>query len=84
MTWKPWHFLIAAISGWMDREQQQVIDYLSEENRIVRGKLRRKRIILNEPEKQQQNHADVRTSRRRGASLAGQAGDRCSTEGNAR
>jgi hypothetical protein len=23
MTWTPFHFLIVAISGWMDREQQQ-------------------------------------------------------------
>jgi hypothetical protein len=28
MTWTPWHFLIVAISGWMNREQQQVIEYL--------------------------------------------------------
>jgi hypothetical protein len=27
MTWKPFHFLIVAISGWMNQEQQQVIDY---------------------------------------------------------
>jgi hypothetical protein len=26
MTWIPWHVLIMAISGWMNREQQ-VIDY---------------------------------------------------------
>jgi hypothetical protein len=36
MTWKPFHFLVVAISGWMDREQQEVIDYLREENRILR------------------------------------------------
>jgi hypothetical protein len=33
MTWTPWHFLVVAIAGWMNREQQQVIDYLREENR---------------------------------------------------
>ena len=52
MTWAPWHFLVVAISGWMNREQQQVIDYLREENRIVRGELGRKRIVRNEPQKQ--------------------------------
>ena len=51
MTWTPFHFLIVAISGWMNREQQQVIDYLREENRILREKLGRKRIILNESQK---------------------------------
>jgi hypothetical protein len=25
MTWTPWHFLIVAISGCMNREQQEVI-----------------------------------------------------------
>jgi hypothetical protein len=24
MTWTPFHFLVVAISGWMNREQQQV------------------------------------------------------------
>jgi hypothetical protein len=26
MTWTPWHFLVVAISGWMNREQQEVIE----------------------------------------------------------
>jgi hypothetical protein len=39
MTWTPFHFLVVAVSGWMNREQQQVIDYLREENRILREKL---------------------------------------------
>jgi hypothetical protein len=39
MTWTPWHLLIVAISGWMNREQQQVIDYLRERNRTICGKL---------------------------------------------
>jgi hypothetical protein len=51
MTWTPFHFLVVAISGWMNREQQQVIDYLREENRILREKLGSKRIILNESQK---------------------------------
>jgi hypothetical protein len=38
MTWKPFHFLIVAIAGWMNR-QQQVIEYLRTENRILREKL---------------------------------------------
>jgi hypothetical protein len=35
----------------MNREQQDVIAYLREENRILREKLGHKRIILNEPQK---------------------------------
>ena len=45
MTWTHLHFLIAAISGWMNREEQQVIDYLREGNRVLREELGRKRII---------------------------------------
>jgi len=29
MTWTPWHFLVMAVSGWMNREQQ-VIGYAKE------------------------------------------------------
>ncbi len=39
MTWKPWHFFTVAIAGWMNRQQQAVIEYLQEENRILREKL---------------------------------------------
>jgi transposase InsO family protein len=40
-----------ALAGWMNREQQNVIAYLREENRILREKLGHKRIILNESQK---------------------------------
>ena len=33
MTWTPWYFIAMAVSGWMNREQHEVIDYLREENR---------------------------------------------------
>jgi len=32
-------FLILAVAGWIHREQQAVIEYLREENRVLRGKL---------------------------------------------
>jgi len=53
MTWTPWHFLVVAISGWMNREQQQVIDYLRTENQVLRENLGREPIILNESRKPQ-------------------------------
>jgi hypothetical protein len=31
MAWTPWHFLVVAIAGWVNR-QQQVIEYLRTEN----------------------------------------------------
>jgi len=46
MTCKPRTFLLVAIACWMNRQQQEVIAYLREENRILREKLGRKRILL--------------------------------------
>jgi putative transposase len=51
MTWKPWTFVAVAVAGWMNRQQQEVIAYLTEENRILREKLGHKRILLNDAQK---------------------------------
>jgi hypothetical protein len=51
MTWKPWTFVAVAVAGWMNRQQQDVIAYLTEENRILREKLGHKRILLNDGQK---------------------------------
>jgi hypothetical protein len=52
MTVKPWTFFAVAIAGWMNRQQQQVIEYLRTENQILREKLGHKRVILNVAQKQ--------------------------------
>ncbi|MCK5712664.1 MAG: hypothetical protein KAI25_08110 [Hyphomicrobiaceae bacterium] len=46
MIWKPWTLFTVAAAGWMGQQQQEVIAYLREENRILREKLGRKRILL--------------------------------------
>ncbi len=46
MKWKPWTLFALALAGWMSRQQQEVIAYLREENKILREKLGRKRILL--------------------------------------
>ena len=51
MTWKPWTFFVVAVAGWMNRQQQEVIQYLRVENQILREKLGHKRIILNDSQK---------------------------------
>ena len=51
MTWKPLHFFAVALAGWMNRQQQDVIEYLREENRVLLEKLGHKRLILNESQK---------------------------------
>ena len=51
MTVKPWTFFTVAIAGWMNRQQQQVIEYLRTENQVLREKLGTKRVLLNESQK---------------------------------
>jgi len=41
-----WMFLLATLAGWLNRRQLEVIEYLQEENRILREKLGHKRILL--------------------------------------
>ena len=48
---QPWEFLLITLSGWMNRHQQRVIDYLIEENRILKGKYRGKRIRFTDDER---------------------------------
>ena len=42
---------MVALAGWMNRQQQEVIEYIRTENRILREKLGHKRLILNESQK---------------------------------
>lgn len=46
-----WHLLLVLLAGWMNRQQQEVIEYLKEENRVLREKLGGKRILLNDAQK---------------------------------
>ncbi len=52
MIWKPWTLFTVAVAGWMSRQQQEVIAYLREENKILREKLGQKRILLSIEQKQ--------------------------------
>ncbi len=42
----PWQILVAAMVGWITRQQDAVIDYLREENRVLKEQLGRKRLRL--------------------------------------
>ena len=44
-------FLLLVLAGWVNRQQQDVIDYLREENRVLRGGLRGKRLRLSDDER---------------------------------
>ena len=34
-TFHPWQFVLVTVAGWINRHQQDVIDYLIEENRVL-------------------------------------------------
>jgi len=43
---QPWQILITALAGWIRRKQDAVIDYLREENRVLKQQLGRERLRL--------------------------------------
>ena len=40
----PFSFVVTSMAGWMNRHQQQVIEYLREENRVLREQIGNKRM----------------------------------------
>ena len=49
---KPYTMLLMMLAGWINRQQQEALEYLTEENKILRDELPKatgkKRIILRE------------------------------------
>jgi hypothetical protein len=50
-TLQPWQILLLILAGWINKHQQDVIDYLFAENRILREKIGPKRILLNDEQR---------------------------------
>jgi hypothetical protein len=48
---QPWHLLLFGLAGWVNRQQQNAIEYLRTENQILREKLGKKRILLNDDQR---------------------------------
>ncbi len=46
-----WQLLLVFLAGWINRQQQDVIAYIQEENRILKGKLKGKRIRFTDNER---------------------------------
>jgi putative transposase len=47
----PWQILLLIMAGWINRNQQHAIEYLIAENRILRKKLGKKRILLDDDQR---------------------------------
>jgi putative transposase len=45
---QPWQLLLLILAGWINSRQHEAIDYLLTENRVLREKLGKKRILLND------------------------------------
>src|SRR6516165_5560807 len=47
----PFSFVVISIAGWMNQRQQQVIEYLVEENRVLREQLGNRRMRFNDDQR---------------------------------
>jgi hypothetical protein len=47
----PLQLLLVAVAGWMNRHQQQTIEYLREENRVLREQLGDRRLRFNDDQR---------------------------------
>jgi len=51
LTMDPFIFLLISLAGYMNQNQRDAIDYLPEENRVLREQLGRKRLRLNDDQR---------------------------------
>ena len=47
----PFRFVLIAVAGWMNQHQVQIIDYLREENRVLREQLSGRRVRFNDEQR---------------------------------
>ena len=50
-TLDPFRFVLMAVAGWMNQEQQHAIQYLREENRVLRAQLGNRRLRLTDDQR---------------------------------
>ena len=48
---QPWQLLLLVLAGWINLCEQEVIEHLRAENRVLREKLGKKRILLNDDQR---------------------------------
>jgi putative transposase len=48
---QPWQLLMLVLAGWVNHQQQDVVEYLLVENRVFRQKLGKGRILLNDEQR---------------------------------
>ena len=50
-TIHPRQLFVATVAGWVNRHQHDIIDYLVDENRVLKGQLRGRRLRLSDEER---------------------------------
>lgn len=50
-TFDPFRFLLISVAGWLGQQQRDAIDYLREENRVLREQLGGKRLRLSDDQR---------------------------------
>ena len=48
---QPWQLLVVCLAGWVNQQQQQIIDFQRTEIDVLKEKLGKKRIILNDDQR---------------------------------
>jgi hypothetical protein len=48
---QPWQLLVLILAGWISRQQQDAIEYLLTGNQVLREKLGKKRVLLNDEQR---------------------------------
>ncbi len=48
---QPWQLFVLILASWINRQQQEVIEYLRTENAVLKEKLGKKRILLNDDQR---------------------------------
>lgn len=48
---QPWQLLLVILAGWVNQQQQEVIEYLRTENQVLKEKLGKKRILLTDDQR---------------------------------
>jgi hypothetical protein len=50
-SFDPFRFVLISVAGWMNQSQLQMIEYLREENRVLREQLGNQRLRLNDEQR---------------------------------
>lgn len=48
---QPWQLMLIILASWVNRQQQEVIEYLRTENAVLKEKLGKKRILLTDDQR---------------------------------